>query len=209
MLSAMPADDDHLSRSVRLAEQTQDRVQERLLSLRPGVRGLATQAVCAAVAEDAYRTLEPTAWRNETATEWYQHLQHVWAHVARDEEHRWVGSEYRYLSEAVARYLVSPLNHDDGQDGPDDFDLPQTVAAYCAALAVVVWGAELAYVAVGRAFEAVDLAHGQDADEASWREVQALAAFVDRVTDRVVPAVEDGGPMPLLPRDVVAEIRSR
>jgi hypothetical protein len=97
-----------------------------------GWQATATTAVAAAAAEEAYRITDHLPeWQNETSAVWRQHLGRVWNFLAGE------AAEHYALAHAVADFLVSPLNHTQGQDGPDDFDRPQTVAAYAAVLSVI------------------------------------------------------------------------
>ena len=203
------SDEDPLRRELRVVDETQARVVERLYGVRGGSwRSTATAAVAAAVAEETYRVMAAAEqWHNDTSAEWHEHLQHVWQHLARD-DNPYELSQHRYLSEAIGHFLLSPLNHDDGDGGPDDFDRPQTVAAYCAALAVVAWGVDFAATAVGRLFEAIELVHEDSGDDERWQQVQEEAAFVERVTDRVVLALDQSADT-RLGSELVAEIQAR
>ena len=203
------SDRDELRRELRVVDEARARTVERLYGLRAGSwRSTATAAIAAAAAEETYRVIARAKdWHNDTSAEWHGHLQHVWKHLSLDTDQRFVDSQYRYLSEAIGHFLLSPLNHDDGQDGPDDFDRPQTMAAYCAALAVVTWGVEFAATAVGQVFDAIDLVHDGGMDDERWRQVQDEAAFVERITDRVVSALSDSRSADL-PADVIEEIRN-
>jgi hypothetical protein len=149
---------------------------------RGGWRADATMAIAASAAEETYRLTDSLPeWQNETSGLWRMHLQQVWQFLAGDR------SQHGAISRAVADYLISPLNHNDGQDGPDDFDRPQTVAAYSAALAAIAWGVDFAVTAIMQIFDAIDLKYqGNDEGEERWAEVQREIEFVRRVVSAVV-----------------------
>lgn len=110
-----------------------------------GWRADATTAIAASVAEETYRVIDSLPdWQNETSAWWWTSLAHVWEFLAGDR------SQHDTLCRAVADYLVSPLSHNEGQDGPDDFDRPQTVAAYSAALSAIAWGSTSPFRRSGR-----------------------------------------------------------
>jgi hypothetical protein len=92
------------------------------------------------------------------------------------------------ISRAVAAFLVSPLNHTEGQEGPDDFDRPQTVAAYSAALSVIAPAVDFAVMAIGRLFEAIELKYDDFDTEDRWSEVERETKFVRRIVSAVVRA---------------------
>jgi hypothetical protein len=131
---------------------------------------------------------------------WRENLQQVWAFVGGDR------SRHYALSRAIAGFLLSPLNHNEGQDGPDDFDRPQTVASYSAALSAVAWGVDFAVTAVMQIFDAIDLKYPDYDSEDRWGEVQREIEFVRRVVTTVVASQEsdDDG----LSAELLASIRS-
>jgi hypothetical protein len=147
-----------------------------------GWRADATTAIAASAAAETYRlTDEMPNWHNETSDLWRLNLEHVWEFLAGDR------SQHYALSRAVADHLVSPLNHNEGQDGPDDFDRPQTVAAYSAALSAITWGVDFGVTAIIQIFEALDLKYdGDHGHEERWAEVQREVGFVQRVVTAVV-----------------------
>jgi hypothetical protein len=165
-------------------------VRNELYGVRAGGRrALATTAVAAAAAEEAYRLMDPMGdWQNEASVLWRDHLRHVWAFLAGD------SSQHYVLSRAIADFLVSPLNHNEGQDGPDDFDRPQTAASYSAALSAVTWGVDFAETAVMQVFDAIDLKYDGEYSEARWTEVQREIAFVRRAVNTLVRARDLDGP---------------
>jgi hypothetical protein len=128
-------------------------IREQLYSIdSAGHRGRAVSAVAAAAAERAHvRSESLPQWRNETSDLWRAHLAELWRYLEGDD------TRHRVLSIAVADFLTSPLNHNDGQDGPDDMDRPQTVASYAAVASALFWGVDLATTAVGQIFELIDL----------------------------------------------------
>jgi hypothetical protein len=183
-------EETHLQRELRESQALGEWVRSELYGVRPGARrALAITAVAAAAAEGAFRLTDQMAdWQNETSRLWRDHLRHVWAFLAGD------SSQHYSLSRAIADFLVSPLNHNEGQDGPDDFDRPQTVASYSAALSAVTWGVDFAETAVMQIFDAIDLKYDGDHTEARWTEVQREIAFVRRVVNTVVRAQKPDGP---------------
>lgn len=92
-------------------------------------------------------------WQNDISSAWRLNLGRVWDRLAGDEEQHYA------LSRQVADFLVSPLNHVEGQDGPDDFDRPQTVASLAAVVSTLGWGAgaDLAVTAATQIFDAIAL----------------------------------------------------
>jgi hypothetical protein len=186
-----------LERELRLIDDLEDWARAELLGVRAGGwRAEATTAVAASAAEETYRlTDQLPEWQNETSAAWRGHLARVWELLQRDD------SQYYALSHAVADFLTSPLNHNEGQDGPDDFDRPQTVASYSAVLSAVAWGVDFALTAIRQIFDAIDLEYeygtGESeerrSDEDRWAEVQREAEFVRRVVTTVVEAKRDGG----------------
>lgn len=166
-----------------------------------GWRARATTAIAASAAEDAYRLGEQLPdWWNETSAEWREYLRHVWAFLEGD------ASEHYTLSRALANFLLSPLNHNEGQDGPDDFDRPWTVASYSAVASAVMWGVDFAVVAVDQIFECIDLKYGDEFPEERRAEVSGRLDRLRAVVTRVV-SVEGLGRSGLTV-DILASIRS-
>jgi hypothetical protein len=147
-------------------------------------------------------------WQNETSAARRTNLGHVWEFLAGDR------SQHYTLSRAVAEYLASPLNHNGGRDGPDDFDRPETIASYSAASSAIAWGVDFAITAIGQIFDAIDLtyAYGNGEpehrwlDEQRWAEVQREAELVRRVVTTVVQTKRDAGLR--YTREVLASIKS-
>ena len=180
-----------LQRELRVIAELEEWTRAELYAVRPARwRADAATAVAASAAERTYRLLEPLPqWQNDTSATWRASLGHVWELLAGDP------SQHDALSRAVAGFLVSPLNHLQGQDGPDDFDRPQTVAAYSAALSAVVGGVDFATTAIRQPFEAIDLLHdGDDAVTERWAEVQRELASARRIVTAVVAAARDPQP---------------
>ncbi|GAA4693299.1 hypothetical protein [Nocardioides conyzicola] len=175
--------ESRLQREIRVVAELEEWVRAELTRVRAGGRRAdATIAVAASAAAETYRVTDHlTEWQNEPSRKWQIHLQHVWKFLAGDR------SQHYALSQAIAEYLLSPLNHNEGEDGPDDFDRPQTVAAYSAALAAVAWGVDFAVTAVSQIFEAIDLKYEGDVEQDErWGEVQREIEFVRRVVTAVV-----------------------
>lgn len=180
----------HLQRELRVLDELQVWARDELYRVRQGGwRADATTAIAASAAEETYRLIEQLPeWQNAASALWRTNLEHVWALLAGDR------TEHYALSRAVAEYLLSPLNHNEGQDGPDDFDRPQTVAAYSAALAAIAWGVDFAITAIMQIFDAIDLKYGgEDDSEERWSEVQREIDFVRRVVTAVVRSEREGG----------------
>jgi hypothetical protein len=183
-------------------------IREALYGIEPaGPRHLAATAVAAAAAQECYRIADGARGRlnrhrlvNRTSRQWRGHLDGVWEYLAGD------SSRHYPLSAALAEFLVSPLNHVEGQDGPDDFDRPQTIAAHYAVVGVVFGVVDTALLAVGQVFECLDLRYdGAFPDE--------RRAAVDGTVERVrgwVDTVRDGaaGHHEALPAAVVAALRT-
>jgi len=127
---------------------------------------MAARALAATAAQRTYTIMgRQPQWQNDTSAIWRSHLDDAWAYLDGDTE------RYYAMSRAVAEFLLSPLNHIEGQDGPDDFDRPQTIAAYCAVTAAVIGVGDVdnATQAVNQVFEALDLEHDTE-QSAAWRQ---------------------------------------
>lgn len=165
-----------------------------------GDRGWAVSALAAAAASRAnLRSDGLPEWTNDTSRLWRQNLEDVWAYLGGNEE------RFYPLSRAIAEYLVSPLNHVEGQDGPDDFDRPQTVASYCAVASVVMWGVDFATTALAQNFDLIDLEFNGEMSLERAREIEREVAWVDRALTRIVGAAQGGGPR--LDRSALADLR--
>jgi hypothetical protein len=124
----------------------------------------------------------------------------VWDFLAGDRQ------KHYELSSAVADFLTSPLNHNQGQDGPDDFDRPQTVASYSAALSAIAWGVDFAVTAVGQIFELLDLKYDSEFPEGREDERKIAANWIRQVVSQVVAAEGPAGVG--LTADLLAAIRA-
>lgn len=178
-------------------------VRTELLAVQEGgQRSASITAVAAATAEETYRVTDRGHdLDNDTSRAWRDVLQEVWALLEGDD------SRHHPLSLAVGEFLIGPLNHNDGQDGPDDFDRPQTVAAYSAALSVVTWGTDFAVSAVEQVFEAIDVVYdGEDESDERWADVQREVEFVRRIVTTIVDSVKQQRPH--FGDDVLSSIRS-
>jgi hypothetical protein len=177
-----------LERELRATRDLEAWTRAEIYGVRAGGwRTQATTAIAAAAAEETYRLTDDLPdWQNETSALWHTHLQHVWAFLGGDH------SQHYNLSRAVADYLAGPLNHNEGQDGPNDFDRPQTVAAYSAALSAIAWGVDFAVTAVGQIFEAIDLKYEGDFDPSErWTDVQREIELVRQIVATVVNSKRD------------------
>ena len=103
------------------------------------------------------------------------------------------------------QYLTSPLNHIEGQDGPDDFDRPQTIASYSAVVSAVMWGVDFAETAVMQIFECLDLKYDGEFPGERTAEVAAETRWIRECVTRVVAA--QGREQPGLTPDLLARIR--
>lgn len=179
----MPGRETNLQRELRERRALVDWVRMELHGVLQGrPRDAATTAVAAAAAEETYRVTDRLPdMQNETSRSWRTVLQQVWEFLEGD------GSQHYTVSRAVGEFLLGPLNHNEGQDGLDDFDRPQTVAAYSAALSAIAWGVDFAVTAVDQIFEAIDVAYdGEETSDARWAEVQREVEFVHRIVATVV-----------------------
>jgi hypothetical protein len=177
-----------LQRELRVVDALKEWSRDELYGVRQGKwRWDATTAIAASAAAETFRLTDQLPhWQNETSGVWRTNLEHVWEFLAGDQ------SQHYTLSRAIAQYLVSPLNHNEGQGGPDDFDRPQTVAAYSAALSAIAWGVDFAVSAVAQIFEAIDLKYDGDSDsDERWTEVQREIGFVRHIVTVVVRSERD------------------
>lgn len=172
--------DDDLSAELEVVRLLVVRVRERLYRVESG-RATAVALVAAVAAEQAGRALvDLPAWRNSTSDQWQVHLRVLWRYLEGDQ------SQFRALSAAVADYLVSPLNHNAGQDGPDDFDRPQILASYAAVLAGITGVVGFAELAVEQVFEALDLRYDGESGGAGRQAHVARAIHgIDRALDAI------------------------
>lgn len=194
-------DGDPLSSELKVLSALEQSLRESLYSIDGGgKRAIAVAAVAAAAAERAYLLSDALPeWCNATSDAWRGHLADVWRYLEGDRE------RHRAISSAIAVFLTSPLNHNEGQEGPDDFDRPQTIASYSAAASVVLWGVDFATTAVGQIFELVDLRY--DGEMPSERRVDVereldWAVSVGRIIDSV--ALSD---VRLLTTTLLSELR--
>jgi hypothetical protein len=167
--------ESNVQREARETQALGEWVRTELYRVREGgLRADATTAVAAAAAEETHRITDCLPeWQNETSAVWRGNLQHVWAFLGGDR------SQHYPLSRAIAGFLLRPLNHNEGQDGPNDFDRPQTVASYSAALSAIAWGVDFGVTAVMQIFDAIDLKYdGDDESDERWAEVQREIEFV-------------------------------
>lgn len=145
----------------------QANIRERLYgAASPGQAPRIAVALAAVSAERTYRLLSDLPqWQNATSAQWAEYLPDVWRYVGGETEPHYV------LSRALAAFLTSPLNHVEGQDGPNDFDRPHTIAAYYAVVGVVTGvSIEAAGRAVGQVFDALDLRHDAEMTPAHIRD---------------------------------------
>jgi hypothetical protein len=152
------------------------------------VRVEVARALAAAAAHRTYAIMDSQPeWQNDTSLAWQGHLDGVWTYLSGAREMHYV------LSRAIAAFLLSPLNHIEGQDGPDDFDRPQTIAAYSAVTAVVIGVSDVdnANCAVSQIFQALDLEHDTE-PRPEWHaacmvERQRVRGWLDLLPGHVQP----------------------
>ncbi len=196
------ADADSISSELEMLRALERTLRQQLNSVDAGgVRALAVSALAAAAAERAYtRSDALPQWCNETSDDWRANLAVVWSYLEGDRR------QHHALASAIAAFLTSPLNHIDGQDGPDDFDRPQTIASYSAAASVVFWGVDFATTAVGQILELIDLQH-------DWKTPPERAVEIEQERDwargacKMIVAAASSGSRGLTPT-LLAELRS-
>ncbi|RNL75485.1 hypothetical protein [Nocardioides marmorisolisilvae] len=179
--------ESNLQRELRVTDDLERWVRDEIYRVRAGGRrASATTAIAASAAEKTFRIVEDLPdLQNQTSTLWHAHLDRVWEYLGGDD------AQHYAISGALAEFLSSPLNHNEGQDGPDDFDRPQTVAAYSAALAAIAWGVDFATTAVAQIFESIDQKYAGDlGSEERWVEVQREVDSVRRVVTMVVESAK-------------------
>lgn len=192
---------DDLRRELEAIRNLGTWTRDQLLSVRSGSRqATAVTAVAAAAAELTYRRSdELPQWRNGVSELWRSHLGRVWAYLAGDEQ------QHPALCGAIAEHLTGPFNHRLGQDGPDDFDRPQTIAGYAATCSAVFWGTDFAVTAVGQVFDCIDLEYDGEHPPARALDVDADGRRVRAIVERVVYELA-AGPAALSPQ-VLDQIR--
>ena len=181
-------DRDALGREVAILREVELTIRGRLYSVdSAGVRATAVSALAAAAAERAYlRSDTLSQLTNMTSDRWRRCLADVWAYLEGD-----AGRHYA-LSNAIAEFLTSPLNHNEGQDGPNDFDRPQTIASYSAAASVIFWGVDFATTAVAQIFDLIDLKYDVAMPPAREHEVEDERTWALGVCDVIVRAADSG-----------------
>lgn len=102
---------------------------------------------------------------------WQPALQAIWAYAAGDDQ------AWYPISRALGAYYLSPQNHIEGQDGPDDADQDEVAAVIFAANAVLHGLVGFAELAASRATDAIDNRWYAVDDDLLARET---AAEVDR-----------------------------
>ena len=180
----------------------QANVRERLYAAAsPGQAHRIAVALAALSAERTYALLNDLPqWQNATSEQWAEYLPEVWRYLGGDSEPHYV------LSRALAAFLTSPLNHVEGQDGPDDFDRPHTIAAYYAVIGVVTGvSIEAAGYAVGQVFDALDLRHDAEMTPAHLRDAEEERTRVIRWLDLLLNVPSPGAEW--LTPDLVEEMR--
>ena len=148
-------------------------VAERLLELPSWARhrGIILYAVAPAQRLMDWHDARPESEQRPYSHTWKPALQAIWAYAGGDDQ------AWYPISQAVGSYLLSPQNHVDGQDGPDDADQDEVAAVIFAANAVLHGLVGFAELAATRATDAIDNRWYAVDDELLTRE---LAAEVDR-----------------------------
>lgn len=138
-------------------------------------------------------------WTNLTSDRWRRSLADVWAYLEGDAQRHYA------LSNAIAEFLTSPLNHNEGQDGPNDFDRPQTIASYSAAASVIFWGVDFATTAVAQIFDLIDLRYDGAMHSVREHEIEDERTWAFGVSDLIVGAAATGRSQ--FTADLLAELR--
>ena len=181
---------DELQAELEVVSRVETALRDGLYSVRAGAwRANAVSALAAAAAERAHFVSdELPEWQNETSRVWRQVLGDVWDYLEGDTQ------KYLALSAAIGEFLSSPLNHVDGQDGPDGFDRPQTVASYYAAASVVFGGAgvDFAVVAAKQIFDLVDIRYDGEMSPEREALVRREQAWLLRICQTVLSEADRG-----------------
>ena len=113
-------------------------------------RGLILYAVAPAQRlMDFHDSMQKTEQREYSGT-WRPVLEAIWSYAAGND------AAWYPISHAVGHYLLSPQNHIEGQDGPNDADQDEVAATIFAANAVIHGLVGFAELAAGRATDAID-----------------------------------------------------
>lgn len=140
-------------------------------------RGIILYAVAPAQRLMVWHDALPKSEQRPYSSSWRPVLESIWSYAAGNDE------AWYPISHAIGEYLLSPQNHIDGQDGPDDGDQDEVAATTFAANAVLHGLVGFAELAAGRATDAIDNRwYGVDNDR--------LAAEVERETHRQRVALE-------------------
>jgi len=92
----------------------------------------------------------PASEQRPYSRTWSPALQAIWAYAGGDDR------AWYPISQAIGHYYLSPQNHIEGQDGPDDADQDEVAAVIFAANAVLHGLPGFAELAAGRATDAID-----------------------------------------------------
>jgi len=119
----------------------------------------------------------PKSERRAYSWTWRPVLESIWSYAAGNDD------AWYPISHALGNYLLSPQNHIDGQEGPNDADQDEVAATIFAACAVTHGLAGFAELAASRATDAIDNRwYGIDDDR--------LAREVELETQRQFAALE-------------------
>jgi hypothetical protein len=98
---------------------------------------------------DFHDSMQKTEQR-EYSRSWRPVLESIWSYAAGND------AAWYPISHAIGHYLLSPQNHIEGQDGPNDADDDEVAATIFAANAVLHGLVGFAELAAGRATDAID-----------------------------------------------------
>lgn len=132
-----------------------------------------------------FHDAQPTSEQRPYSRSWKPALQAVWAYAGGDDQ-AW----YR-VSHALGHYYLSPQNHTEGQDGPDDADQDEVAAVIFAANAVLHGLPGFAELAAGRATEAIDNRWYSVDDERMKREMSAELTRQQTALELILRAGQD------------------
>jgi len=113
-------------------------------------RGIILYAVAPAQRLMAAHDGLPMTEQSEYSRSWRPVLESIWSYAAGND------AAWYPISHAIGHYLLSPQNHNEGQDGPDDADQDEVAATIFAANAVIHGLIGFAELAAGRATDAID-----------------------------------------------------
>jgi len=134
---------------------------------------------------------------------WEPVLQSIWSYAAGDDR------AWYPISHALGNYYLSPQNHIEGQDGPDDADQDEVAATIFAANAVVHGLVGFAVLAAGRATDYIDNRwYGAD-EKRLVTDTKAEVVRQRSALDLIVESAQDKAAWrPGAPKGLIAALRS-